>query len=90
MTGPAFPKTSETLLLAGPAGVLEVAVDPAGDKRLPVVAVVCHPLPTEGGTMYNKVVTMAARAPTRPPCAGRRARRRRRRTRLRNRPRHGS
>jgi alpha/beta superfamily hydrolase len=62
MTGPAFPKTSETLLLAGPAGVLEVAVDPAGDKRLPVVAVVCHPLPTEGGTMHNKVVTMAARA----------------------------
>jgi alpha/beta superfamily hydrolase len=39
-----------------------VAVDLAEGKRLPVVAVVCHPLPTEGGTMYNKVVTMAARA----------------------------
>jgi alpha/beta superfamily hydrolase len=29
---------------------------------LPAVAVVCHPLPTEGGSMHNKVVTMAARA----------------------------
>lgn len=30
--------------------------------RRPLVAVVCHPLPTEGGTMHNKVVTMVARA----------------------------
>src|SRR3546814_11874474 len=29
---------------------------------LPGVAVICHPLPTEGGTMHNKVVTMTARA----------------------------
>jgi alpha/beta superfamily hydrolase len=28
----------------------------------PLVAIVCHPLPTEGGTMHNKVVTMTARA----------------------------
>ena len=62
MTGPAFPHVAETLQLAGPAGALELAVDPADGKRLPVVAVVCHPLPTEGGTMHNKVVTMAARA----------------------------
>src|SRR3546814_2984286 len=26
------------------------------------VAVICHPLTTEGGTMHNKVVTMAERA----------------------------
>jgi alpha/beta superfamily hydrolase len=57
-----FPTAAETLSLAGPAGALEVAVDPAEEKRLPVVAIVCHPLPTEGGTMHNKVVTMAARA----------------------------
>lgn len=51
-------------LIEGPAGPLEVALDlpeeGAGPRNL--IAVVCHPLPTEGGTMHNKVVTMAARA----------------------------
>ena len=61
MTSPAFPAESSTLALAGPAGALELAVDRA-EKPRPVVAVVCHPLPTEGGSMHNKVVTMAARA----------------------------
>ena len=61
---PPFPDASGTLELPGPAGRLEVAVDLPGDEvaRVPVVAVVCHPLPTEGGTMHNKVVTMVARA----------------------------
>lgn len=59
---PAFPREAATLLLDGPAGVLEVAVDPAEANPVAVVAIVCHPLPTEGGTMHNKVVTMAARA----------------------------
>lgn len=59
---PAFPREATTLLLDGPAGVLEVAVDPAEANPVAVVAIVCHPLPTEGGTMHNKVVTMAARA----------------------------
>ena len=61
---PAFPATAETLLLPGPAGALEVAVDPpeADAEPRPLVAIVCHPLPTEGGTMHNKVVTMAARS----------------------------
>ncbi len=51
-------------MLAGPAGPLEVAVDlPDADVApQPVVAVFCHPLSTEGGSMHNKVVTMAARA----------------------------
>jgi alpha/beta superfamily hydrolase len=31
-----FPTSAETLSIPGPAGTLEVAVDPAGDKRLPV------------------------------------------------------
>jgi alpha/beta superfamily hydrolase len=63
MANPSFPDQAQTLLLDGPAGALEVAVDlpEAGDAR-PLVAVVCHPLPTEGGTMHNKVVTMVARA----------------------------
>jgi len=63
MAQPSFPAASETLLLDGPAGALEVAVDfPEPADARPLVAVVCHPLPTEGGTMHNKVVTMAARA----------------------------
>jgi alpha/beta superfamily hydrolase len=63
MTQPAFPNASETLLLEGPAGALEVAVDlPEPDEARPLLVVVCHPLPTEGGTMHNKVVTMVARA----------------------------
>ena len=51
-----------TTTIAGPAGRLEVAFDPADVPVRPVLAIVCHPLPTEGGTMHNKVVTMAARA----------------------------
>lgn len=68
MTEPAFPRTADAaqdnLLLDGPAGALEVAVDlPADDvDALPAVAIICHPLPTEGGTMHNKVVTITARA----------------------------
>ena len=61
---PPFPDASGALTLSGPAGALEVAVDLPEDDvvRVPAVAIVCHPLPTEGGTMHNKVVTMAARA----------------------------
>jgi len=63
MTSPAFPTRSGTLTLAGPAGALELAVDLPEDDvpALPLTAIVCHPLPTEGGTMHNKVVTMVAR-----------------------------
>ncbi|MEF3083282.1 alpha/beta fold hydrolase [Luteimonas sp. SMYT11W] len=63
MTSPTFPTQSGPLLLPGPAGDLEAAIDlPDADvAALPFVAVVCHPLPTEGGTMHNKVVTMVAR-----------------------------
>src|SRR5690606_6450101 len=63
-TLPDFPTEAATLQLPGPAGALELAVDPPDDDAapLPLVAIICHPLPTEGGTMHNKVVTMAARA----------------------------
>ena len=55
---------AEPLLLAGPAGRIEAAFDaPDADvPARPLLAIVCHPLPTEGGSMHNKVVTMAARA----------------------------
>ena len=59
----AFPDSAATLLLPGPVGVLELAVDPPepADAR-PAYAIICHPHPPEGGTMHNKVVTMAARS----------------------------
>ncbi|WP_374012766.1 alpha/beta hydrolase [Pseudoxanthomonas koreensis] len=63
MTSPPFPATNQTLLLDGPAGALEVAVDlPEPEDARALVVVICHPLPTEGGSMHNKVVTMVARA----------------------------
>ncbi|MET0815596.1 MAG: alpha/beta fold hydrolase [Pseudoxanthomonas sp.] len=64
MTAPDFPVQSTTLQLDGPAGVLEVAVDrpDAEVAALPLSVVLCHPLSTEGGSISNKVVTMAARS----------------------------
>ena len=64
MTHPAFPAESTTLMLAGPAGDLEIAIDPPESDvaPLPLVVVLCHPLSTEGGSLSNKVVTMAARS----------------------------
>ena len=68
---PSFPRDEAFLegkpvavTLAGPAGAIEAIVEgPEPDApRRPLVAVICHPLPTEGGTMHNKVVTMTARA----------------------------
>jgi alpha/beta superfamily hydrolase len=63
MNHPAFPTdATTTLMLDGPAGGLEAIVEAPEAPPRPVVAIVCHPLPTDGGTMHNKVVTMAARA----------------------------
>jgi len=64
MRNPPFPSQSTTLAIAGPVGPLDVVVDPpkADAAAQAVIAVICHPLSTEGGTMHNKVVTMAATA----------------------------
>lgn len=64
MSSPVFPVVATALTLPGPAGALEVVFDPpeAEVAARPVIAVLCHPLPTEGGTLHNKVVTMAARS----------------------------
>jgi alpha/beta superfamily hydrolase len=64
MTQPSFPDASGPVVLSGPAGALEAAVEypEPGIPAVPVIGVVCHPLPTEGGSMHNKVVTMTARA----------------------------
>ena len=52
--------TEEQLLINGPAGELEILVTRA--ENAAAVAVICHPHPLHGGTMHNKVVTMAARS----------------------------
>ena len=62
---PAAPASADLpLAIAGPAGRIEAALDlPEADASpQPVLAIICHPLPTEGGSMHNKVVTMTARA----------------------------
>ena len=56
---------TEKRLIAGPAGNIEVALDlpvstPGSTPR--GMALVCHPNPTQGGTMDNKVVQTVARA----------------------------
>lgn len=52
------------LTLQGPAGALEarLEVPEAGVARRAGCAIICHPLPTDGGTMDNKVVTTTARS----------------------------
>ncbi len=58
-----FPDQAASFALSGPAGKLEAMIDLAarpGARR--GVVIVCHPHPTQGGTMHNKVVTMVERA----------------------------
>jgi alpha/beta superfamily hydrolase len=58
-----FPEQAASFMLQGPTGKLETITDiaePAAARR--GVAVICHPNPAQGGTMHNKVVTMAERA----------------------------
>ncbi len=59
MTTPPAPK--QRIQIAGPAGPLEVLVEPA---RAPggALCVICHPHPQYGGTLDNKVVYTLARA----------------------------
>ena len=59
-----FPATDTVLMLDGPDGPLEVHVEwpDAAMPAMNATAIVCHPLPTGGGTKDNKVVTTAAKA----------------------------
>ena len=52
---------TETLLIPGAAGAIEVAID-APESPASGVVVIAHPHPLFGGTMNNKVVTTVARA----------------------------
>jgi uncharacterized protein len=55
--------THSSVSLAGPAGNLEGLFwdVPADDGAVRMAAVVCHPHPSFGGTMHNKVVYQAAK-----------------------------
>ncbi|KQV55474.1 alpha/beta hydrolase [Pelomonas sp. Root1217] len=54
---------TEKRLVPGPAGQIEVAIDlPPGGSQPIGTALICHPNPTQGGTMDNKVVQTLARA----------------------------
>ena len=50
----------ERILIAGPTGALEIAVEGAATPR--ALALVCHPHPLFSGTMDNKVVTTLSKA----------------------------
>lgn len=54
----------DVVAILGPAGTLEAVLEPPapGAPAREVVAVLCHPLSTAGGSMDNKVVTTLARA----------------------------
>ena len=53
-----FPAAAGTLLLPGPAGLIEIATDmPPPERARAGTALICHPHPLQGGTMQNKVVT---------------------------------
>jgi alpha/beta superfamily hydrolase len=54
---PAFPNAAANLLLPGPAGPIEIACGVPEDGARDGVAIICHPHPLQGGTMFNKVVT---------------------------------
>ena len=54
--------TPERLMLPGPVGPLECALDAPAAGSVRGVAVLCHPHPRHGGTMDNKVVMTLARA----------------------------
>ena len=49
-------------MLAGPAGALEAVAETPIEHDGARAALVCHPHPLYGGSMQNKVVTVAARA----------------------------
>jgi alpha/beta superfamily hydrolase len=61
-SAPPFPAQAASLLVPGAAGAIEVAVAVPGEGARDGVAIICHPHPLQGGTMFNKVVTTLDRA----------------------------
>ena len=61
-SAPPFPTEAASLLLPGAAGAIEMAVAVPAEGAREGVAILCHPHPLQGGTMFNKVVTTLDRA----------------------------
>jgi alpha/beta superfamily hydrolase len=61
-SAPPFPAEAASLLLPGAAGAIEIAVGVPSEGARAGVAIICHPHPLQGGTMFNKVVTTLDRA----------------------------
>ena len=55
------PSTLEAVLVEGPVGAIDVAINDPGESRQGL-ALVAHPHPLQGGTRDNKVVTTLTRA----------------------------
>jgi alpha/beta superfamily hydrolase len=52
---------TNTLLINGPAGQLEIVVNGPTNPARKIWGIICHPHPLYGGTMNNKVVTTLAK-----------------------------
>lgn len=55
-------KTPSLLFIPGQQGQLETMLTEPVESLQKVVCIICHPNPTQEGTMHNKVVTTMARA----------------------------
>jgi alpha/beta superfamily hydrolase len=55
------PRTTERLVIDGPAGALEVVVNAPGTGASRGIALVAHPHPLQGGTLDNKVTQTLAK-----------------------------
>src|SRR5579864_1389134 len=56
-----MPRKIESIFIDGPAGRLEALLEEPEDAVPTEAALVCHPHPSHGGTMHNKVVYRIAR-----------------------------
>ena len=57
-----FPAAQAGAMLAGPAGDLEAMLDPSEQSPAQAIAIICHSVSADGGTLHSKVVQMMERS----------------------------
>ncbi|MFK7955374.1 MAG: alpha/beta hydrolase [Lysobacterales bacterium] len=57
-----FPPTQSEATLAGPAGDLEAMLNPSEEAPTQAIAIICHSVSADGGTLHSKVVQMMERS----------------------------